>query len=38
MTDTSQQITAVFFSAYKLLKTLTVATLLLFGHGALTCG
>ena len=37
-TDTSPHTSAVFSSSYKLPKTLTVSTLLLFGHVTLLCG
>ena len=37
-TDASPRISAVFFSSYKLPKTFTVTTLLLFGHVTLLCG
>ena len=37
-TDSSPQITVVFFCKYKLQKTLPVTTLLLFGHATLLCG
>ena len=38
MTDTFQSITAVFFSLYKLTKTLPGTTLLMFGPVTLLCG
>ena len=38
MTDTSPRITAVFFSSRKVLKTLPVTMLLLFGPVTLLCG
>ena len=38
MTDTSPRTTVVFFSSYKLSKTLPVIMLLLFGHVTLFCG
>ena len=37
MTDTSPYTIAVFFSSYKLPKTLTVTMLLLFGPVSLLC-
>ena len=37
-TDASPHISVVFFSSYKMPKTVTVTTLLLFGHVTLLCG
>ena len=37
-TDASPRITVVYFSSYKLPKTVTVTMLLLFGHVTLLCG
>ena len=37
-TNASPRISEVFFSSYKLPKTVTVTTLLLFGHVMLLCG
>ena len=37
-TDASPRSAVVFFSSYKLQKTVTVTTLLLFGHVTLLCG
>ena len=37
-TDASPRISVVFFSSYKLPKTVTVTTLILFGHVKLLCG